>query len=63
MEPDPKLGFFNDDTFVAATLFSGLNLDRGQQIYRLPATLDVGQYDELTIWCDQFSVSLAEAKF
>ncbi|NEQ54078.1 MAG: DM13 domain-containing protein [Leptolyngbya sp. SIO3F4] len=61
--PDPKLGFSNDDAFVSASLFSGLNLDSGQQIYRLPATLDVSHYDELTIWCDQFSVPLAEAKF
>lgn len=61
--PDPRLGFSNDDTFVATSLFSGLNQDSGQQIYRLPASFDLSQYDEITIWCEQFGVPLAEAKF
>ncbi|PZD72686.1 hypothetical protein C1752_03522 [Acaryochloris thomasi RCC1774] len=61
--PDPRLGFSNNDSFASASTFSGLNLDSGKQIYRLPATLDVGNYDELTIWCEKFGVPLAEAKF
>lgn len=61
--PDPRLGFSNGDEFVASSLFSGLNMDSGKQIYRLPATLDVSEYDEVTIWCEKFSVPLAEAKF
>lgn len=61
--PDPKLGFSQSDTFVEDSLFSGLNLDRGQQIYRLPFGFKLADYDEVTIWCDEFDVSLAEAKF
>lgn len=63
--PDPRLGFSSDDNFIASTTFSGLNQDSGQQIYRLPASLDVAStdLDELTIWCEKFSVELAEAKF
>ncbi|MEM7592987.1 MAG: DM13 domain-containing protein [Cyanobacteria bacterium P01_A01_bin.83] len=61
--PDPKLGFSQNDQFVEDSLFSGLNLDRGKQIYRLPAGFDVANYDEITVWCDEFDVSLAEAKY
>ena len=60
--PDPRLGFSKNDEFVEDSLFSGLNMDSGKQIYRLPATLDIGEYDEITIWCEAFSVPLAEAK-
>lgn len=61
--PDPRLGFSNDDSYASASTFSGLNLDSGKQIYRLPATLDLENYDEITIWCEKFGVPLAEAKF
>lgn len=61
--PDPKLGFSQNDQFVEDSLFSGLNLDRGKQIYRLPAGFDATKYDEITVWCDKFDVSLAEAKY
>ncbi|NET33395.1 MAG: DM13 domain-containing protein [Cyanothece sp. SIO1E1] len=61
--PDPRLGFSIDNQFVQTSLFSGLNRDSGKQIYRLPATFDVSDYDEVTIWCEKFDVPLAEAKF
>lgn len=61
--PDPRLGFSLNDAFVAASTFSSLNLDSGQQLYRLPAGLNVSDYDEITIWCEKFGVPLAEAKF
>ncbi|MEL6440468.1 MAG: DM13 domain-containing protein [Cyanobacteria bacterium J06621_8] len=61
--PDPKLGFTLSDEFVEESLFSGLNHDEGQQVYRLPADFDSSKYDEITIWCHKFSVPLAEAKY
>lgn len=61
--PDPRLGFSINDQFVDTSIFSSLNLDSGKQIYRLPATLDVSNFDEVTIWCEKFGVPLAEAKF
>ena len=61
--PDPKLGFTQEDEFVEDSLFSGLNQDEGQQIHRLPAGFDAANYDEITIWCDEFDVPLAEAKY
>ena len=61
--PDPKLGFSKNGEFTEASLFSGLNQDQGTQIYRLPVDFDAANYDEVTIWCDKFDVSLAEAKY
>lgn len=34
--PDPRLGFSSRDSYVETSTFSGLNLDSGKQIYRLP---------------------------
>ncbi len=61
--PDPKIGFSNNEDFSEDSLFSGLNADAGQQIYRLPFDFDPAQYDEVTIWCDKFNAYLAEAKY
>lgn len=61
--PDPKIGFSRGDRFDQRSVFSGLNKDKGKQIYRLPVDFDASDYDEVTIWCDKFSVSLAEAKY
>jgi len=61
--PDPKLGFSRRDQFDQRSVFSGLNKDKGKQIYRLPVDFNPDDYDEVTIWCDKFGVSLAEAKY
>ena len=61
--PDPRLGFSKGDEFSQESLFSSLNLDSGKQLYRLPATLDISNFDEVTIWCKKFEVPLAEAKW
>ena len=66
--PDPRLGFSSGNEFLNETTFSSLNLDQGQQIYRLPANLNLAKLkelgaDEFTIWCEKFGVPLAEAKF
>jgi len=61
--PDPKLGFSQEGEFSEESIFSGLNLDQGKQVYRLPVDFDAANYDEVTIWCDKFDVPLAEAKY
>lgn len=61
--PDPKIGFSIKDKFSEDSLFSGLNLDKGKQIYRLPFDFNPADYDEVTIWCDKFNAFLAEAKY
>ena len=61
--PDPKIGFSKNDKFSEDTLFSGLNLDEGKQIYRLPFDFNPESYNEVTLWCDKFDAFLAEAKY
>ena len=61
--PDPKIGFSRNDEFSEDSLFSGLNMDEGKQIYRLPFDFNPAQYDEVTLWCDKFNANLAEAKY
>ena len=61
--PDPRIGFSTNDQFDQNSIFTSLNLDSGLQVYRLPATLNASNFDEVTIWCEKFGVPLAEAKF
>ena len=61
--PDPKIGFSLNDEFSEDTLFSGLNLDQGKQIYRLPFDFNPDKYNKVTLWCDKFNADLAEAKY
>ncbi|MGF1474719.1 MAG: DM13 domain-containing protein [Geminicoccaceae bacterium] len=58
--PDPKVGF-GDGEFVEGTLLGPLNSLTGQQVYTVPASLDVGDYNQIYIWCEQFSVPLGVA--
>ena len=61
--PDPRLGFSQGNSIVEESVFSGLNKDEGKQIYRLPLGFNATDYDEVTIWCDDVGVPLAEAKY
>ena len=36
--------------------------NNGQSAYLIPASVDVNNFNEVFIWCDQFSVSLGSAK-
>ncbi len=36
--------------------------NRGNQNYRIPATVDLGDLTSVTIWCDRFSVSFGAAE-
>lgn len=59
--PDPKLAFGNDG-YVKGTIFTKLNKLKGAQSYEVPANLSVGDYNELWLWCEKFSVPLGVAK-
>lgn len=61
--PDPRFGFSKAGKFDNDSLFATVGFDSGAQIYRLPPTVDPKAYDELTLWCTQFSVPLAIGKF
>ncbi len=58
--PDPKLGF-GKDGYVKATQFSVLKSNNGEQTYDLPAGLDPADYNEVWVWCEQYSVPLGVA--
>ena len=58
--PDPKLGF-GKDGYVKATQFSVLKSNNGEQIYDIPAGLDPADYNEVWVWCEQYSVPLGVA--
>ncbi len=58
--PDPKLGF-GKDGYVKATQFSVLKSNNGEQIYEIPAALDPADYNEVWVWCEQYSVPLGVA--
>lgn len=59
--PDPKLGFAKGGTYVQASEFSILNSKTGKQVYQLPANINPTAYDEIVVWCGQFSVPLGIA--
>ena len=59
--PDPKVAFGNDG-YDSNAILGKLESDTGAQTYVIPASLDVGDYNEIWIWCEQFDVPLGVAK-
>lgn len=59
--PDPRIGFSKNGKYIKASTVSPLNMNKGYQVYRLPKGFDVSNYDEVTIWCEAFSVPLGKA--
>ena len=59
--PDPKVGFGARGAYDPASQLSHLRRNAGQQTYDIPNTLDVSGYDEVYIWCQQYSVPLGVA--
>lgn len=59
--PDPKValgaGGFREDAVLAP-----LRANSGEQRYVAPAGLDVESFDEVWIWCEQYSVPLGHAE-
>ena len=60
--PDPRVGFGTSGKFAAATDFEPLQSKSGAQVYKVPAGVDPAAYDEVYIWCRQYSVPLGVAK-
>jgi len=59
--PDPKLGF-GKDGYVKATQFSHLEANSGRQVYKIPASIDPAQYNEVWVWCERYAVPLGVAR-
>ncbi len=59
--PDARIGFGSGGVFVDATDFAPLRANSGAQVYAVPDGIDPEQYDEIYIWCRQYSVPLGVA--
>ena len=59
--PDPKIGFGSNGQYVDGTLIGLLKSNNGSQSFRVPAHIDVNQFNEVHLWCEKFSVGLGVA--
>lgn len=58
--PDPHVALGSNGYRKDASL-SKLESNTGQQVYAIPASLDVADFNEIWIWCDKFAVPLGVA--
>ena len=59
--PDPKVGFGAGGKYDRASQLAPLASNQGEQVYDVPAALDLTRYDEIYIWCEKYSVPLGVA--
>ena len=58
--PDPTLAFGKSG--AQPDIIAKLKSNRGAQTYEVPADINVSDYDQFYIWCEQYSVPLGLAK-
>lgn len=59
--PDPRVGFGKDGNFVEASDLGALTSKEGLQVYIVPASVNVDDFNEVYIWCKKFGVPLGIA--
>lgn len=59
--PDPRVGFGKNGKFAEATDLGALAKINGLQVYAVPASVNVDDFNEVYIWCKQFAVPLGVA--
>ena len=59
--PDPVVALGNGETYFAANKISALRNKTGGQVYQLPASFTPGQFSQVYVWCEKFSVPLGVA--
>lgn len=59
--PEPSVGLGKDGEYVKASDLGDLTELNGLQVYVVPASVNVDDFNEVYIWCDQFNVSLGMA--
>lgn len=59
--PDPRVGF-GKSGFTAGSDFAKLESLSGAQTYRVPASVNLSDVNEIWLWCRRFNVPLAVAK-
>ena len=60
--PEPKIGFGKDGEFDTSTIIEPLKANNGAQSYTIPDSIDVSAYNEVYVWCEQYSGPLGVAK-
>ena len=61
--PDPKIALGNraGGGYQPGTILGKLTSLNGEQVYALKPGLDIADYDQVYIWCEQFNVPLSHA--
>jgi len=59
--PDPRVGLGKDGEYVAAADLGELQNLTGVQVFVVPPSVNVDDFNEVYIWCLQFNVSLGSA--
>ena len=59
--PDPRVGFGKDGKYADASDLGELQNLNGLQIYIVPASVNVDDFNEVYIWCRKFGVPLGVA--
>lgn len=59
--PAPSVGFGKDGEYVAVSDLGTLEENTGLQVFVVPASVNVDDFNEVYIWCDDFTVSLGVA--
>ena len=60
--PDIKIGFGSGESYAKGSkIHDALTVKQGAASFEVPAGIDTDKYDELYIYCEQFSVILAVA--
>ncbi|PTX56937.1 electron transfer DM13 [Litoreibacter ponti] len=60
--PDPRVGFGKDDVFEPLSDLGILQQLGGTQVYKVPASVNVDDFNEVYIWCLKFGVPLGVAE-
>ena len=60
--PDPVVAVGNNETYAVANKLGALKNRTGGQSYALPANITPGQFSQVYIWCEKFSVPLGVAE-
>ena len=60
--PDPRVGFGKNGTFTAGTDVGLLKALKGGQSFKVPASINVDDFNEVYIWCLEFAVPLGVAQ-
>ena len=59
--PDPVVAIGNGETFQVSNKLGPLKNRTGEQVYQLPASFTPGQFSQVYVWCEEFSVPLGVA--